>query len=144
MNIDLNLLVAAKIIYDECGKHNCCDEYRLCDICYDDAPHTWNIPAPPPEPVERPNFISVDALADDICNEIKKQANDNINHPSHYTDGKIEVTDFITDKGLNFCRGNVVKYVARAGKKDPKKEIEDLKKARWYIDREIRRMEESK
>ena len=91
-----------------------------------------------------PNFISVDALANDICNEIKKQANDNINHPSHYTDGKIEVADFITDKGLNFCRGNVVKYVARAGKKDPKKEIEDLKKARWYIDREIRRMEESK
>ena len=80
-----------------------------------------------------PNFISVDALADD-----------NINHPSHYTDGKIEVADFITDKGLNFCRGNVVKYVARAGKKDPKKEIEDLRKARWYIDREIRRMEESK
>lgn len=70
-------------------------------------------------------------------------SDDNINHHSHYTDEKIEVADFITDKGLNFCRGNVVKYVARAGKKDPKKEIEDLRKARWYIDREIRRMEES-
>lgn len=63
-----------------------------------------------------------------------------VNHPSHYTDGKIEVIDFIEDKGLNFHRGNAVKYISRAGKKDPTKEIEDLKKARWYIDREIKRL----
>ena len=67
--------------------------------------------------------------------------NDNINHPSHYTDGKIEVIDFIEDKKLNYHRGNVVKYIARAGKKDPAKELEDLKKARWYLDREIKNME---
>ena len=66
---------------------------------------------------------------------------DTINHPSYYTDGKIEVSDFIADKNLNFFRGNVVKYVARAGKKDPSKEIEDLKKAQWYIGREIERVE---
>ena len=70
--------------------------------------------------------------------------NDPVSHPAHYTDGKIEVIDFIEDKGLNFHRGNAVKYIARAGKKDPTKEIEDLKKARWYLDREIGRLEEKK
>ena len=66
---------------------------------------------------------------------------DTINHPSYYTDGKIEVSDFIADKNLNFFRGNVVKYVARAGKKNAETEVEDLQKARWYIDREIERWE---
>ena len=67
--------------------------------------------------------------------------NDNVNHPSHYTDGKIEVIDFIEDKKLNFHRGNAVKYIARAGKKNPENEVEDLKKAAWYINREIERLE---
>ena len=68
---------------------------------------------------------------------------DVINHPQHYTLGKIEVIDFIEDKGLNFNLGNVVKYVARAGHKKSSgksvdaKALEDLKKARWYIEREI-------
>ena len=66
--------------------------------------------------------------------------NDNVNHPAHYTDGKIEVIDFIEDKKLNFHRANVVKYVCRAGKKDPSKEIEDLEKAEWYLRREIERL----
>lgn len=70
--------------------------------------------------------------------------NDAVNHPAHYTDGKIEVIAFIEDKGLNFHRGNAVKYISRAGKKDPAKEVEDLKKARWYIDREIRRLKGGK
>ena len=60
-----------------------------------------------------------------------------INHPSHYADGKIEVIDFIEDKKLNFNLGNVIKYVARAGKKDKSKELEDLQKALWYLQREI-------
>lgn len=67
---------------------------------------------------------------------------DNVNHPSHYTDGNIEVIDFIEDKNFNYHRGNVIKYVSRAGKKGPGKELEDLKKARWYLDREIQRLEE--
>lgn len=66
-----------------------------------------------------------------------------VNHPSHYNDGKIEVIDFIEDKNLNFHRGNAVKYIARAGKKDKSKEVEDLKKAQWYIDREIKKLEEN-
>ena len=66
-------------------------------------------------------------------------ASDPVNHPAHYTDGKIEVIDFIEDKGLNFHLGNTVKYVARVGKKDPSRAVQDLEKARWYLDWEIRR-----
>lgn len=54
---------------------------------------------------------------------------DNVNSPAHYSDGKIEVIDFIEDKKLNYHRGNVIKYISRAGKKDKTKEIEDLEKA---------------
>lgn len=68
--------------------------------------------------------------------------NDAVNNPSHYTDGKIEVIEFIEDKELNFHRGNAVKYIARAGKKDPTKEIEDLRKAIWYLERECKKLEE--
>ena len=66
---------------------------------------------------------------------------DNVNHPSHYTDGKIEVIDFIEDKKLNYHRGNAIKYIARAGKKHKNKEIEDLRKAIWYLEREIQRIQ---
>lgn len=69
---------------------------------------------------------------------------DMINHPSHYTDGNIEVIDFIEDKKLNYHRGNALKYLCRAGKKDPEKEVEDLQKAAWYINREIQRLEAQK
>ena len=69
---------------------------------------------------------------------------DAVNHPLHYTSGKIETIDFIEDQGINFHRGNAVKYIVRAGKKDPEKEIEDLKKAAWYINREIARLENAK
>ena len=69
---------------------------------------------------------------------------DMVNHPSHYTDGNIEVIDFIEDKKLNYHRGNALKYLCRAGKKDPAKEVEDLQKAVWYINREIQRLEAQK
>ena len=62
---------------------------------------------------------------------------DAVRHPAHYTTGKIECIDFITDKKLNFCRGNAVKYIVRAGLKDPSKEVEDLEKAVFYLEREI-------
>lgn len=73
---------------------------------------------------------------------------DNVNRPQHYTDGKIEVIDYIEDKNLGFCLGNVVKYVSRAGKKhsvgktNKEKMIEDLNKARWYLDRRIKELTE--
>lgn len=66
------------------------------------------------------------------------QKDDPVNHPSHYTKGKIEVADFIADQKLNFDRGNAVKYLCRAGSKDPEKEIQDLEKAIWYINHEIK------
>lgn len=66
---------------------------------------------------------------------------DNINHPAHYNTGKIEVYDFIEDKELNYCRGNIVKYLVRAGIKNKETEVEDLKKALWYLNKEIARLE---
>ena len=66
---------------------------------------------------------------------------DNVNHPSHYNSGKIEVIEAIEDWDLNFHLGNSVKYIARAGKKDPGKVIEDLKKAAWYLKRKIELLE---
>ena len=64
--------------------------------------------------------------------------NDNINHPSHYTDGKIEVIDYIEDKKFNYHLGNAIKYISRAGKKGDY--AEDLRKAVWYLQREIEAM----
>lgn len=74
--------------------------------------------------------------------EIKnvKVEDDPVNHPSHYTDTKIEVMDYIEDKGFNFALGNAVKYISRAGKKDKNKTIQDLEKASWYLNREIERL----
>lgn len=65
-----------------------------------------------------------------------KQALDVVNHPPHYKAGGIETIDFIEAKDLNYRLGNVIKYVARAGKKhtDP---VQDLEKALWYLQREI-------
>ena len=65
-------------------------------------------------------------------------SDDPVNHPSHYTSGKYEVIDIIEDQlGANgirgFCLGNAIKYICRAGKKDPVKTRQDLEKAIWYI-----------
>lgn len=69
---------------------------------------------------------------------------DIVNNPKHYTDGKIEVIDFIEDKNLCYHLGQVIKYVSRAGKKDPKKTTEDLLKAQWYLNRKIQQLEKIK
>jgi hypothetical protein len=62
-----------------------------------------------------------------------------IDHPKHYTLGGIEVIDAIEAWSLGFHLGNVVKYIARSAHKGSR--VEDLKKGRWYLDREIRRIE---
>jgi hypothetical protein len=66
---------------------------------------------------------------------------DVVNHPPHYkSKSGIEVIDVIESFGLNFRLGNSTKYILRAGRKgSARKRIEDLKKARWYLDREIER-----
>jgi hypothetical protein len=60
---------------------------------------------------------------------------DPVNHPTHYKVGGIETIDFIEAKGLTYHLGNVVKYVTRSDHKGDK--LQDLEKARWYLDREI-------
>lgn len=61
----------------------------------------------------------------------------NVTHPAHYNAGRIEVIEAIEDWRVGFHLGNAIKYIARAGKKDPAKTIEDLEKATWYIRRFI-------
>jgi hypothetical protein len=62
----------------------------------------------------------------------------NVNHPSHYRKNSgYEAIDVIEAWGLGFSLGNALKYISRAGIKDPNKAIEDLEKAAWYINREI-------
>lgn len=64
-----------------------------------------------------------------------------VNHPDHYNSRGIEVMDVIRAFDLSFSLGNVVKYVTRAGKKHKETYLEDLKKAKWYLDDEIRHVE---
>lgn len=68
-------------------------------------------------------------------------APDQINHPSHYNHGSIEPIDVIEDWGLGFCDGNALKYIARFRHKG--RALEDLKKARWYLDRLIQQTEKT-
>lgn len=107
---------------------------------------------PPPPPIklsadetlkrlaadERSKYLGKVITAKSPNSTIKQH--DDINHPSHYTQGDIEVIDYIEDKKLGYRLGNVVKYVSRAGHKDDA--IKDLKKARWYLNREIAKREE--
>ena len=63
---------------------------------------------------------------------------DSVDHPSHYAEGrKYEPIVVIEAWGLGFNLGNALKYISRAGRKDPEKIEEDLRKAIWYIDREL-------
>lgn len=67
-----------------------------------------------------------------------------VNHPAHYGgDVPHETWKCLKAWGLDKCVyvWNAVKYLSRAGKKDPTKELEDLKKARWYLDRRIEELE---
>lgn len=69
-----------------------------------------------------------------------KMENSNIK-PDHYKAGDMDVIAFCHVHGINFTRGNVIKYVTRAGKKDKSKELEDLKKAQEFLRREIEHIE---
>lgn len=71
---------------------------------------------------------------------MRSDQHDPVNNPAHYTQGGIEVIDAIEAWSLGFSLGNAVKYIARAGKKDPNKIREDLEKARWYLDRALSRL----
>ena len=87
-----------------------------------------------PENPPADKHVDLHKVADEVTR-------DNVNHPDHYNRGKIEVIDFIEDKELGFHLGNAVKYISRAGRKNPDKTIEDLRKAVWYINRQIQILE---
>lgn len=68
---------------------------------------------------------------------VQTQMTEKVNHPQHYQSDKIEVIDIIEAFDLNFHLGNVVKYVLRSNSKG--NYIEDLQKAKWYLERELER-----
>lgn len=67
---------------------------------------------------------------------------DNVNHPKHYTTGKIEVIEFLEDQKLEPHEWNAVKYICRARHKG--NQVEDLKKAIWYLNRKIESLQQMK
>ena len=67
-----------------------------------------------------------------------------VNHPNHYQSEKMETIDVIEAYNLNFSLGSAIKYILRAGKKPNEKTSEDLKKAIWYLQREVQRSEMEK
>lgn len=91
----------------------------------------------------RPSSADIDALfSDDV--EIKTpypKKHDDVNHPDHYTQG-IEVTDFLASWEMDWFRGNIIKYIVRCPYKN--NGVKDLKKAKWYLEDLIRRVEEEK
>ena len=68
----------------------------------------------------------------------KKTAHDPVNHPRHYNSHPSGVEAIVICEHLSFCLGNAVKYILRAEYKGS--QLEDLKKAQWYIEREIKRL----
>lgn len=70
--------------------------------------------------------------------EAEGMVQDPVNHPPHYTFGTIEVIDVLEDWQLPFHLANAVKYVARAGRKDRDAKLQDLRKAKWYLERYIK------
>lgn len=78
-------------------------------------------------------------LGDLIAATMAKNSDQAVNHPPHYTQHPSGVECIQITEHMNFCLGNAIKYIWRAGlkAKDP---VEDLKKARFYIEREIKRL----
>ena len=107
-----------------CHKESCVDGIKA----WLDAPS-----ANEPDNSPADKHVDLQSVSEKVC--------DNVNHPDHYNHGKIEVVDFIEDQHLGFHLGNAVKYISRAGRKNPDKTVEDLRKAVWYINRQIQRWE---
>lgn len=85
-------------------------------------------------------------ILDDFYTEHPRPKKESVNHPEHYggKDDVYEAIKVIEAWDLGFNLGNTIKYVSRAGKKLPDKELEDLEKARWYLDREIQKLKRNK
>ena len=74
---------------------------------------------------------------DSLMDQSKGRWEDTKYDPAHYQRGKIQVWDFIADQKLDFFKGNVVKYVCRAGTKSGESELDDLMKAKVYVEKAI-------
>lgn len=85
----------------------------------------------------------LDSFYESHDKNVEDEKDCHVNHPNHYggSDNPYEVIKVLENWDLDFHLGNVVKYVSRAGKKDKSKEIEDLKKAMWYLQRKIELLE---
>lgn len=132
-------------LYDMCGNCNTCilNDKSLNWTYSNGAESCLNINKSPEEDLDKAIRLIQESEELDKAHDTDKLV-DAVNHPAHYTDGKIEVIDYIEDKKLNFNLGNAVKYISRAGKKNKSKEVEDLQKAVFYINREINRLEGEK
>ena len=106
--------------------HRCCWPLRPGHTCQ----------CPVRKPGDRCHFHAVPAA---LALAAASTTTNPVEHPSHYNAGSIEVIAVIEDWNLNFNEGNIVKYVARARRKG--KHLEDLQKARQYIDFEIARVQ---
>ena len=76
--------------------------------------------------------------------EEDKEDSDFVNHPQHYRPGTYEAINVIREWNLNFALGNAVKYICRAGRKDPNKQTEDLEKAIFYLQNEVKTLKDQK
>ena len=80
---------------------------------------------------------SIAETREKIRDQTERELIDLVNRPPHYTDGGVDTLKFIEAKDLNYRLGNVVKYISRAGKKVGSDPVQDLEKARFYLEREI-------
>jgi Protein of unknwon function (DUF3310) len=101
----------------------------------------WHCPHCNTSPIEphKPNCIFSPGFEKIEIPRLSDTPNDPVNHPSHYTEHPSGVECIQITEHMNFCLGNAVKYIWRAGLKNDNA-IEDLKKARWYVDRELERL----
>ena len=128
--------ILGRSISDTTCEFCCYNSEVCCGNCVDGIEEWLNAPcANEPENPPADKHVDLQRASGKVC--------DNVNHPAHYTFGNIEVIDFIEDKKLGFHLGNAVKYISRAGRKDPARTVEDLRKAAWYLNRQIERLEGS-
>lgn len=117
--------------------HACHDWHDVGQECPKGARNTYAPLSPRFE--ERLNWMETESKCARACPDLDQELPDPVNHPPHYTTHPSGVECIAITEHMNFCVGNAIKYLWRSGQKGSA--IEDLKKARWYIDREIARIE---
>lgn len=106
--------------------------------------NVWEPTTPEVEEAPKPSSDFAAAREDAKPKRIRvKPVNDPVNSPAHYTAGGIETIEYIKAKltpeeFVGYLKGNVIKYTSRAGKKQDT--IQDLEKAQWYMNRQIKEL----